>query len=616
MGILQYVLVAMVVLGLDFGTTFSTVSVLKDGEIFLLKQQNSPYIPTYLYMYEDSHQVSYGYDAEALYSRDSSKGSFFRDLKRWVGCNEKNFSSYMSQLKPTYSVEVVPFGNSDLKTVKLHSFNRSGRYAFSLPDLIASFVRCIAADAERCFKVTCTGVICSVPANYNSCQRSFMLECVSLSGYSCLHIINEPSAAAFSTAARLSPSDNFVLVYDFGGGTFDVSGVSVRNGTFGVRSSGGDMNLGGRDVDRAFIERIYDKAGVKPVDYSIDVASLKEKISLTGNSIIYQVRNGAGFIKVELSAGDLAEVALPFIQRTIEIMTQVHSKYVASVTGVFPQAILSGDLDCVLVTVGGSSYLPGLKGILSAIPYVRKVVEIADPRSSVAAGCAMYSLCLSKDSSMLLIDCASHHLSIPSFRCESIVLVPAGAPIPFSGRRVISLMNATSTSRYCAILFEGDHVKCPLNEKIYSSEVLLRDLGVSNTVAASCSVTIELAVSSVGTITFKVSGESGKTVVIGKDRVFDFSACDRPARQIVDLSGHILDRVILSLALTRTPKTRACLPLAEISRLYNENRDEAIGALRSSYPSYSDAEGDLCRSLMGVFIPKILRGARVERLPL
>nr|AHA85502.1 ORF5 [Carrot yellow leaf virus] len=612
----------MVVFGLDFGTTFSTISVLKEGEIYLLKQQNSPYIPTYIFLSEETAEVAYGYDAESLMYGRKVKGSFFRDLKRWVGCNEKNFEKYMSLLKPGYKVELSLFGSSDLKTVKMHSFNPEGNYSYSLPDLIASFVRCIVYDAELCFKTKCTGIICSVPAGYNSCQRSFMLECVTLSGYTCLHIINEPSAAAFSAASRLGPKDKFVLVYDFGGGTFDVSGVSVRNGTFGVRSSGGDMNLGGRDVDRSFVEKLYGKIGGLTPDYSLDVSALKERISSIGSPIVYQLPVGGEFRSVEVDSSDLAEVALPYIQKTIEIMTKVHNDYYSSVSS-NDKVARSGkekketsDDGCVLITVGGSSYLPGLKGLLSAIPYVSRVIELPDARSSVAAGCAMYSLCLAKDSSMLLIDCASHHLSIPSYQCESIVLVPAGAPIPFSGRRTISLMNASATSSYNAILFEGDYSKCPMNERIYSSAIQLKDLGITAVRPVTCSITIELDVSSVGTITFKVKGEKGAEVTIGKDRMFDFSGCHSPTRSVMNLFNNVAERVVLNLVLTRTPEARSRLSLSEVDKLYNENRDYQLQILKKDYPSFNDVDTDVCRSLMGVFVQKILRGSRVERLPL
>ncbi|UNN55311.1 ORF3 [Cnidium closterovirus 1] len=605
----------MAVFGLDFGTTYSTISVLKNNEIFLLKQQDSPYIPTYVFYYEKASDVTYGYDAESMSCDSRIAGSFFRDLKRWVGCSEKNFQSYKDKLKPTYSVELVRFGESDLDTVKLKAYNARGTYSFALPDLIASFVRCIILDAEKYFAVNCSGVICSVPAAYDSSQRSFMLECVSLSSFKCLHIINEPSAAAFSTAARLRPTDSFLLVYDFGGGTFDVSGVSVRNGTFVVRSSGGDMNLGGRDVDREFVKKIYEKISATP-NYTLDISSLKEKLSASGNSIVYQLPDGKDFKPVEVTVNDLHTVALPFINRTISIMRDVYLKYVSSVTTSETRGGDSGRRKCVLLAVGGSSYLPGLKGVLEAVPFISRVVDVSDARAAVSAGCSMYSLCLASNSPMLLIDCASHYLSIPSFRCESIVLVPAGAPIPFSGKREVNLLNANANSKYSAILFEGDHVKCCLNSKVYSSQITLRDLGVNSLSSGTVGITIELDVSSVGTVTFKITGPSGTSKIIGKDRTYDFSKCSKPTRKLVDLFGYLKDRVLLNLVLTRDFASRSILTLAEKEKLYNENRTVPIQYLKNDYEHFDPTKSEVCEALMGRFVQTFLRGARVERLPL
>ncbi|ADV40936.1 HSP70, partial [Carnation necrotic fleck virus] len=474
----------MVVFGLDFGTTFSTLSVLKNNEVFLLRQQDSSYIPTYVFSFEESREVAYGYDAETYNLKSNIKGSFFRDLKRWVGCNEDNFARYYNKLQPSYSVNLTSFGQSLKQTVKLKAFNKQGAYTYALPDLIASFVRCIIKDGEDVFKTPCSGVVCSVPAAYNSVQRSFMMECVTLSGYNCLHIINEPSSAAFSASSSLSADDTFCLVYDFGGGTFDVSGVSVRNNTFVVRSSGGDMNLGARDVDRTLVEMVYGRTSSHEVDYTLDVSSLKEKLSTLATPIEYPVPVKDSFEYIMVSPEDLSRVIAPFIQRTVKITTEVYQKFLRAVEPTKRVGEkMSSESKCVLVAVGGSSYLPVLSNILTSIPYVKRVIELHDARAAVSIGCAMYSLCLSENSPMLLVDCAAHNLSIPDYKLESIALVPAGAPIPFSGRRTISLQNAAATSTYKASLFEGDRIKCMQNELVYSSTITLSDIGVTSQVA-------------------------------------------------------------------------------------------------------------------------------------
>nr|UQR78700.1 putative heat shock protein 70 [Thesium chinense closterovirus 1] len=600
----------MVVFGLDFGTTFSSLGVLVDGTVHLLRQQDSPYIPTCLFFTSESHQVSFGYDALTYAQVERGKGSLFKDMKRWVGCDEENYTAYREKLQPNKPVTFQKFGVSD-KSCPVLSADNEGSMKFALPDLIASYIRCIVKDAEKVMSVSCSGIVCSVPAAYNSSQRSLMMECVSLSGFTCLHIINEPSAAAFSSSAQLIPEDNFCLVYDFGGGTFDVSGVSVLNNTFVVRSSGGDMNLGGRDVDRKFIEFIHAKAGVLPVNYQLDVSDFKEKVSRLDYSLVYQLETPSGDVPVSVNKEELANVCRPFFERTLSIMKDVYRKYLSNVSS---GSNSSETRKCVLIPVGGSSYLPGLKQVLSSVSYVSRVVTLPDARASVAAGCALYSLCLDEKSSMLLIDCCSHNISIPSYTCESIVMVPAGAPIPFSGKRTINLRRCTSLSSYNTALFEGDHTKCCRNTLIYTGTVPLSSIGVKSNIPTNVSITIELNISSVGTINFLIKGVGNATYVIGKDRIYDFSTCPSPSRTLRNLSDATAERVFINLVACRSTASRSALSVSDKTLLYDELSLSKQSALYLNKLSKYVENTQFSELYLGKSVQKLLRGSRLERL--
>lgn len=163
----------MVLFGLDFGTTFSSLAVLKDGVVYLVKQQNSAYLPTYLLLSETKNTVSYGYDAESD-SAKSASSSFFRDLKRWVGCDEGNLETYKAKLKPHYLVELGSYGSGDKQCVFLREFTGVAIKPQPLAELIARFVQCFVRTAEELLNCTCTGLICSVPqitTAYNVCSR-------------------------------------------------------------------------------------------------------------------------------------------------------------------------------------------------------------------------------------------------------------------------------------------------------------------------------------------------------------------------------------------------------------------------------------------------------------
>jgi molecular chaperone DnaK (HSP70) len=605
----------MTIFGLDFGTTYSTISVLKDGSVYCYKQQDSPYIPTSVYMYHDHMTSVIGGDAELMVSTYPSGGSYFKDLKRWIGCSDDNFQDYIQKLKPHYTVTLGKFGSGSRKVPILHSFNRGGKLSLFLPSLIAAYVKILVELASAEFAVHCTGIICSVPAAYNSSQRVFTMESVNLSGYNCLHIINEPSAAAFSASTRLVPSDEFALVYDFGGGTFDVSGVSVRNNTFVVRASGGDMNLGGRDVDKAFADSLYSRVKFTP-NYEEDLAPLKESLSLHGGSVRYTLTNESGESQELLvEPSDVSMVVVPFIERTVKIMTETYRKFLRSVAE--DDAALSVSKQCVLIVVGGSSYLPGLKGVLKAIPFVNRIVDLPDPRSAVSAGCSLYSMCLAHDSPMLLVDCASHFLSIPGYNCEALPVVPAGAPIPFNGEKAISLMSAQANTVYTASLYEGDNTKTALNTLVYEGTVSLRSLGCTDLTPKKLDLIISTSVSSIGTVTFFVGLRGGKPVQIGGSSSFSFSSEKSPVRTTADLSTYSETRASVVLALTRTAESRKKLSDADKARLVvDTSPTEDLKTIVSRYNSFDDASTSFSELYMGKLVSKILRGTKIHQIPL
>lgn len=595
----------MVVFGLDFGTTFSTVSVLVGNSVALLRQSNSYYIPTCVFYLSSADEVLYGFDAEFALSNNQS-GCFFKDLKRWVGCTSHNVESYKSKLKPGYDIDFVSFGSGSQLCLRLSPYKGDVSFKVVLPMLIASFVKCIISDAERAFSVACTGVVCSVPAGYNTLQRAFMEQCVSLSGYSCVYILNEPSAAALSCYSKLTKQDECLLVYDFGGGTFDVSVVSVNVPTFVVRGSAGDMMLGGRDVDRALSDKLKQIAKVTKAE-ELDVSVLKEALSKQNNPVRFSVTKDDGTEEtVNVTRMILMEVSLPFIQRTIKIIDEAKSR-----------AGVKSGVNTKLVIVGGSSYLPGLVDMLKSSSGVNGVLDVSDARAAVSYGCAMYSLCLEGASSLLMVDCVTHNISVPDFCARSIVIVPAASPVPFVGERMITLRGVRPTSTYSCRLFEGDHENCIFNELIYSAEISMSSIGVGLRSNTSIDVKFITKVDSKGKISFYVSGPSAVEVPVGGSSHYDFSKLSSPSRRVVRSSDYDINSAYLSLALTLTEHNRKEF----VSKYKTDFSGDLIQT--SPFETYSKKYTtitkdviDATKSRLGLVVPKLLRGSDVGYLPL
>nr|QDD55776.1 p65 [Citrus tristeza virus] len=594
----------MVLFGLDFGTTFSTVAMATSSELVILKQSNSSYIPTCLFLHADPNSVSYGYDAEYL-AASGEPGSFYKDLKRWVGCTEKNYQTYLHKLSPSYKVVVREFGTKSMPVPHLSPLNSDFGLSVALPSLIASYAKSILSDAERVFSVSCTGVICSVPAGYNTLQRAFTQQSISLSGYPCVYIINEPSAAAYSTLPKLSAADKYLAVYDFGGGTFDVSIVSVRLPTFAVRSSGGDMNLGGRDIDRKLSDKIYEMADFLP-QKELNVSSLKEALSLQTDPVKYTVTQYGMSETVSIDQTVLKGIASEFITRTIDILTRVKIK--SSV----PES------QCLkLVVVGGSSYLPGLLETLEAVSFVSGIVPVEDARTAVARGCALYSECLDGRSKALLIDCITHHLSVTTFSADSVVVAAAGSPIPFEGERKLTLRKCVSTSNYQARMFEGDYEKVFRNERIYAASVSLFTLGVNWRVPNDVEMTLVTKVDSMGKVEFYLKGPSGELVNVQGTSHYDYVGMPRPTRKLLRLSDYNVNSAALVLALTLTRDKREKFLLRTLfDTLQADLRKTAsLSEYSKKYP-ITQNDIDAVSSRLGIVVSKVLRGSDLERVPL
>nr|QQZ02304.1 HSP 70h [Rose leaf rosette-associated virus] len=595
----------MVVFGLDFGTTFSTLALATEVEYILLKQSDSAYIPTALFLPSSNvTDAYYGYDAEYA-NRSGIPGWFFKDLKRWVGCTEKSVSEYIDKLSPSYSVKTTNLGNSAASTVMLTPYGQREPPYFNLPDLIALYIKCICADGERAFGVKCTGCVCSVPAGYNTLQRAFTEACVLLSSYVCVYILNEPSAAALASAPHLEPSDKRLMVYDFGGGTFDVSAVTVAKSTFVVKASGGDMTLGGRDVDRALSDALKKRVGS---DYpgEIDVTALKEALSTQHQAVKFEIPKGVGYASTLVDMDLLRELSAPFINRTIDILEKTRTK----------AGFLKSD-EVKLVVVGGSSTLPGLKEALTKVQGVVGVVNLADHRAAVACGCALYARGISTDNSVLMVDCATSNISISSYRGDSIVVIPAGSPIPFDGEREIEMLNATATSTYNARLFEGNFMKCAYNELIYSKTIELRSLGVVAQQPTSAKLKLLTKIDSVGKISFSIVGPSGVPHFVQGKPHYDLSGLKGPQRNVVKLNAKLKKETRLLLAATINGVCRQTYPLFKLQLeevLKSEVVDNDTTLLRV-VPYITSEYLNVADSRMGELVSGRLRGTDVESIP-
>lgn len=394
--------------GIDLGTTCSAIGLVRDGvpQIFLV--DGSELLPSVLFAKEDGAMLV-GQEALNALALDPSRGVL--SSKRYMGTEH-----------------VYRLGTLELRPV----------------DVATHILRRLAEAAFAATGIRPERVVITVPAWFTQAQRADTKKAGEQAGFQVERIINEPTAAALAHAHG-QPLKRRVLVYDFGGGTFDVSLVEQDGPIVEVRASHGDSRLGGDDIDLALVDRVLRRLAEtdRPLRDAVD-ASLAarirlqlavEKVKVILSEVVettlripflVEVEGKPAHLEMVLTRSDVEEAATPFLERSLRSVDQVLGD----------TSTTARQLDELLL-VGGSTLQPlvwhtlheryGLQGS-HAIP----------PRRAVVLGAAIQGAILDGSrTDGILVDVAPYSLSVgvatggympTHFRCE--VLTPRNAPLP------------------------------------------------------------------------------------------------------------------------------------------------------------------------------------------
>ncbi|QPK66417.1 heat shock protein 70 [Firespike leaf roll-associated virus] len=432
--------------GIDFGTTFSTLCFSPGRKVEgCVEESESVYIPTAVGVRKD---MSFCIGRAAIADPEVD---LYRDIKRWVGCNHLNEKYYRKKLKPTYKV-VVKGMNVSLGPVR----GREDRL-IGVVDLIYIFIKGLVTLAFRQTTLNCKLCTCSVPADYNSYKRSYVFEACDALGIGVQAVVNEPTAAGLSSFVELGKQEApWLLVYDFGGGTFDVSMLATSKGSLCVRDSLGDNYLGGRDVDNAVRHFIAQKTGVD-IEL-IDPFSMEDvKIRVCSNEPkeVHSILLTDGRVQqVILTYEELRNICKPFVRRAARLVEKVIKRNKAPSVAV--------------VLIGGSCVLPGVRESVASISGVFHVVFSKDTyRGAVAIGAALYAQSFTQDTRFRLLDCASATLSDERRPIRAIVVLPKGHPIPTKLESDFKVPDYPTA----IVLHEGESPVISWNERTFSADV-------------------------------------------------------------------------------------------------------------------------------------------------
>lgn len=377
------------ILGIDLGTTNSLVGVVDSGfPILLADEHGSRSTPSAVVMGEDG-SITVG--AAALRQRALKPTCTITSVKRLIG------------RRPGEGGWQPPYSLSELNT--------------SPVEVSAEILKHLKAVAERALEQSVAQAVVTVPAYFNDAQRAATKRAGELAGLEVVRILSEPTAAALAYGLDKLDEHQKVAVYDLGGGTFDISVLEMREGTFQVLATAGDTQLGGDDLDRLLAEFIATKLGTSANDVRLIEAAESAKKRLSAEE---SVRIELPFVgSVEVSRADLEKIARPWVERT-----RLHCLRALS-----DAEVKAEELDQVIL-VGGSTRMPLVRN------YVKEIFEqepntSQNPDEAIALGATIQAGILSGSlRQVLLLDVTPLSLGIETFGGLMNIIIPRNTTIP------------------------------------------------------------------------------------------------------------------------------------------------------------------------------------------
>src|SRR5213596_760682 len=281
------------VIGIDLGTTNSCIAVVEGGEPAVIPNAEGGRTTPSVVAFTKDDQRLVGAPAKRQQVTNSENTIF--SIKRFMG---RKYDEVSEEMK-IVPYEVVEGPNGDVRV-------KAGGKDYAPPEISAMILQKLKADAEAYLGETVTDAVVTVPAYFNNAQREATKDAGKIAGLNVLRIINEPTAASLAYGLD-KEQDQTILVFDLGGGTFDVSILELGEGVFEVKATNGDNHLGGDNFDKAIVDWMV--AEFKR-DQGIDLS--QDKMALQR---LYEAAEKA---KIELSSTMTTQINLPFVTATQE----------------------------------------------------------------------------------------------------------------------------------------------------------------------------------------------------------------------------------------------------------------------------------------------------------